>query len=259
MTPSPFAQAAARKLDPEAEEPVEESPPEETKRRSRRTKVQIAVDKALEESEEQIAAAEEPMFGPRPDEKVTVMFDGKKAEATWEGAIELLDKGLVQLSDDDPDDLRGAYQKIIEDRTKDEAGTPEPAASRNGPTPDAEKTLDELSEKRDPGTPKLDDPAPPSQSPAPASSEPFVTAAATPPPDWPEATGGLWKVTAGYSEKIGLPDYSSISIGPVSVSGFVAMENVDEGLDFARAACERVMSQERARVDSEFKKGDSTS
>lgn len=74
--------------------------------------------------------------------------------------------------------------------------------------------------------------------------------------DHPEINGKpAAKITYGAAEKIGLPKYSNVDIGPVSVTRFVEDDpdtiarEMQDGLEFV----ETVLAEERARVVKAFR------
>jgi hypothetical protein len=69
---------------------------------------------------------------------------------------------------------------------------------------------------------------------------------------WPVDEEGkpLALVTMGASEKIGLPQYSNVDIGPASVSRFVKDEPnaIMDALRIATQQCEQVIAEERGPI-----------
>lgn len=69
---------------------------------------------------------------------------------------------------------------------------------------------------------------------------------------WPVDEEGqpMALITAGASEKIGMPNYSNVDLGPVSVMRFVkdTPETRVEGIRETVLECETVIGEERAEV-----------
>lgn len=68
--------------------------------------------------------------------------------------------------------------------------------------------------------------------------------------DWPVDGDGtpMVLVTATMSEKIGLPDYSAVDTGPVSITRFVKAGTEREGFDESLAIIEDILQVERGKV-----------
>ena len=70
--------------------------------------------------------------------------------------------------------------------------------------------------------------------------------------NWPVDDDGkpMAMVTAGGQEKIGLPNYSNIDIGPMTVTRFVRddPDEIKEGLRTATLMWEEVAAEERDKV-----------
>jgi len=74
--------------------------------------------------------------------------------------------------------------------------------------------------------------------------------------DWPEINGKpAARIRAGGEEKIGLPSFSNVVVGPVSVERFVedTPEAIDEGLRSARDHAERLIAEERQKLADQLK------
>lgn len=69
--------------------------------------------------------------------------------------------------------------------------------------------------------------------------------------DWPEINGKpAARVKGGAEEKIGLPNYSNVTIGPISVERFVedTPEGIEKGIEFCTQAAEAFIAVERVKV-----------
>ena len=74
--------------------------------------------------------------------------------------------------------------------------------------------------------------------------------------DWPEINGKpAARIRAGGEEKIGLPSFSNVVVGPISVERFVedTPEAIDEGLRQARDHAERLIAEEREKLALQLK------
>lgn len=69
---------------------------------------------------------------------------------------------------------------------------------------------------------------------------------------WPIGENGrpMAKVTSSANEKIGMPNYSNVTLGPFYVTRFVEddPEAIKEGLREGVLACEEVIGEERGAV-----------
>lgn len=69
---------------------------------------------------------------------------------------------------------------------------------------------------------------------------------------WPVDDDGkpMALVSSGASEKIGLPNYSNVDIGPASVTRYVedSPEAIQEGLKECTQLCEVIIANEREKV-----------
>ena len=72
------------------------------------------------------------------------------------------------------------------------------------------------------------------------------------PGSWPMGSNGkpMAKITMGASEKIGLPKYSNVDIGPASVTRFVEddPDAIRDGLRESVKLCEEIIAEERGAV-----------
>lgn len=70
--------------------------------------------------------------------------------------------------------------------------------------------------------------------------------------EWPRDEDGkpLAQVSMTLSEKIGLPNYSNIDVGPATVTRFVedTAEARDQGLRECTDGCEKILAEERELV-----------
>lgn len=75
--------------------------------------------------------------------------------------------------------------------------------------------------------------------------------------NWPVDENGvpLAQVSMGASEKIGLPNYSNIDVGPALVTRFVKddTDSIKEGLRFCAQVCEDIIAEERDAIMSALK------
>ena len=73
--------------------------------------------------------------------------------------------------------------------------------------------------------------------------------------DWPQINGKpAARIRSGGEEKIGLPSFSNVVVGPISVERFVedTPEAIDEGLRQARDHAERLIAEEREKLAAQL-------
>jgi hypothetical protein len=72
--------------------------------------------------------------------------------------------------------------------------------------------------------------------------------------NWPMDKDGnpMVLVSAGVGEKIGLPNYSNVTIEPISISKFVPAGKEEEGYAECFLLVEKMLAQERAKVLAEL-------
>jgi hypothetical protein len=69
-------------------------------------------------------------------------------------------------------------------------------------------------------------------------------------PGWPvdESGNPLVLVTGGAEEKIGLPNYSNVTIGPISVTKFVKAGEEKAGIRECTSLAEEIIAEDRQHV-----------